>query len=99
MLCEHLHAVERAIAAEGIRETFRGQAWSHNCREWVYYDCYINLDAARGRFALDACVQDHIHRGTHDGEERGLVCTRCHDAIMGRLEPAAGVAVFPAPAA
>jgi hypothetical protein len=27
-VCEHLIAVERALAAAGHTETFRGQAWS-----------------------------------------------------------------------
>jgi len=83
---EHLRAVEEAIIKRGIRETFRGAAWSLNCREWVYFDCYIDLAGARARFSLADCVQDHIHRGTHDGQERGLVCSVCHDAIMGHYE-------------
>jgi hypothetical protein len=96
MLCEHLQSLEKAIIAAGIRETFRGQAWSRNCREWAYFDCFIDLGAVRRRFPLDACVHDHVHRGTHDGQERGLVCTACHDAVMGRLEADAAVKTFPA---
>ena len=96
MLCEHLHPLEEAMIASGLRETYRGQAWSRNCREWVYFDCYIDLEGVRNGFALDACVHDHEHRGTHDGQERGLVCTQCHDGIMGRYERDIGVKVFPA---
>ena len=95
MTCEHLSAVEQAIIDRGIRETVRGAAWSRNCREWVYFECYIDLDAVRSQFALADCVHDHQHRGTHDGQERGLVCTKCHDAIMGRYEPTPGLPVFP----
>lgn len=94
MTCEHLQALGQAILAAGIRETYRGQAWSENCREWVYFACYLDLEALRSRFALDACVEDHVHRGTHDGSERGFVCSRCHDAVMGRHDPAPGVPVF-----
>ena len=83
MTCEHLRAVEQALLGQGFRETFRGQAWSSACREWVYFDCFLDLPAIRDRHALDACVIDHAHRGTHDGEERGLVCQTCQDAIMG----------------
>src|SRR5262249_35811340 len=71
--------------AAGIRETFRGGAWSNDCREWVSFDCVI--DAVRRRFALAACVSEHSHRGTHDGEERGLVCKECHDGVMGHHSP------------
>ncbi|HEY2838248.1 MAG TPA: hypothetical protein VGJ26_03820 [Pirellulales bacterium] len=30
----------------------------------------------------------------HDGQERGLVCQTCHDAIMGSYEERHGVRVF-----
>ena len=95
MTCEHLHELETALLASGIREIFRGAAWSQNCREWVYFDCYLDLDQLRQRFPLADCVVDNEHRGTHDGQERGLVCRECHDAIMGRFEPAAGIPFFP----
>ena len=68
MTCEHLRALEQAIQAAGLHETFRGQAWSDNCREWVYFDCWIDLDGVRLRHSLPECVRDHVHRGTHDGE-------------------------------
>ena len=48
--CEHLAPVEQWLAAHGFEETYRGQAWSDNCREWVYFDCYIDLAAVRRRF-------------------------------------------------
>ncbi|MBA4020454.1 MAG: hypothetical protein C0483_25110 [Pirellula sp.] len=83
MLCEHLVELERALLAAGIRETYRGQPWSSNCREWVYFACYLDLPALRQRFAFDECVRDHEHRGTHDGQEAGLVCFACCDAVMG----------------
>ena len=94
MTCEHLRTLEQAILARGIRETFRGAAWSRNCREWVYFDCYIDIEATRSRFALADCVHVHQHRGTHDGQERGFVCLQCHDGIMGRYAPEAGMPVF-----
>jgi hypothetical protein len=94
MLCEHLRHLEQAIVATGIRETFRGRPWSMNCREWVYFDCYIDTDAVSRSFALSNCVNVHAHRGTHDGDERGFVCTHCQDAIMGAYEPKPGIKVF-----
>jgi hypothetical protein len=89
MVCEHLREVEAALLAQGMPVTFRGAAWSRNCREWVYFDGYLDNAAIRKTFTLPLCVQDHSHRGTHDGQESGLVCSSCHDALMGYLEPVA----------
>ncbi|MBZ5531413.1 MAG: hypothetical protein LAO20_08275 [Acidobacteriia bacterium] len=94
MLCEHLRTLEEAMVAAGMRETWRGQAWSNNCREWVYFDCFIDTEAVRRNLSLAPCVIDHAHRGTHDGQERGLECSACHDGIMGAYEKRAGMAVF-----
>lgn len=71
------------MQARGIKETFRGQAWSDNCREWVYFECVLDLAALRARFDFAPFVADHVHRGTHDGAEAGFVCNQCDDAIMG----------------
>lgn len=95
MVCEHLLDIEQALLAARVPVASRGQAWSRNCREWVYVDCFLDLPAIRARFAVPACVEDHAHRGTHDGQERGLVCSRCHDALMGLYEPVAGKPTFP----
>lgn len=83
MVCEHLRALEAEMLAAGIKELHRGQAWSRNCREWAYFACVLDIAALRARLHFEACVEDHEHRGTHDGSEAGLVCARCHDAIMG----------------
>ena len=79
-----------------MKETFRGQAWSNNCREWVYFNCYIDREAVRRAFQLAPCIAEHVHRGTHDGEESGFVCSACNDALIGAYELKAGMAVFPA---
>ena len=91
MTCEHLIALERALIGAGMKETSRGQAWSQNCREWVYFDCFLPLKPLRQKFQLADCVEDHEHRGTHDGQESGFVCTVHNDGIMGH-HPASGVA-------
>jgi hypothetical protein len=96
MLCEHLHPLEQLFLTRGIREIYRGRAWSSNCREWVYFDCYIDTQAVLARMSLADCVHEHVHRGTHDGEERGLVCTQCRDAIMGHYEAKPGLPVISA---
>lgn len=89
MVCEHLVALERELRAREIAETYRGQAWSRNCCEWVYFACRLDLPALRARFDFALCVEDHVHRGTHDGSEAGFVCTEHHDAIMGAHPDAA----------
>jgi hypothetical protein len=94
MTCEHLRLLEEAMIAHGIPVTYRGQAWTDNCREWVYFDCYIDLAAVRRQIPLAACIEDHVHRGTHNGQERGFYCTECHDGVMGRYEPAPGAVEF-----
>ena len=83
MTCKHLRQLEAEIIAAGLRETFRGRAWTVDCREWVYFDCYIDRKSIRKRMTLADCVLDHEHLGTHDGQESGFVCTQCHDGIMG----------------
>jgi hypothetical protein len=95
MTCEHLRALEQAIQARGIREDFRGAPWSMNCREWVYFACYLDTDTVSRTFALAECVKVHVHRGTHDGQERGFVCHQCKDGIMGNYDPTPGGTVFP----
>lgn len=83
MECHHLAPLEAALQHEKIKETFRGQAWSQNCREWVYFDVVLDLLSLRERFSLDECIAEHSHAGTHDGQESGFVCKECKDAIMG----------------
>jgi hypothetical protein len=95
MTCEHLRPLEEAIIAGGMKETFRGQAWSNNCREWVYFECYIDPATVRQKFMLAPCVHEHSHRGTHDGEESGFVCSQCNDGVMGAYQARAGLPVFP----
>lgn len=83
MTCEHLIELEQALIAAGFKELSRGQAWSKNCREWVYFDCFLPRHPIRQKFRLAECVEDHEHFGTHDGQESGFVCTVHHDGIMG----------------
>jgi hypothetical protein len=83
MTCEHLRELEAEMISVGLRETFRGAAWSEGCREWVYFDCWLDRPSIRRRLALADCVHDHDHLGTHSGQEAGFVCIRCNDAIMG----------------
>ena len=83
MICEHLRSVEEIIIEKNIKEVSRGKAWSKNCREWVYYDCFIDAVSISQRLNLNKCVEIHSHLGTHDGSEYGFYCNEHHDGIMG----------------
>jgi hypothetical protein len=91
MVCHHLRPLEAALEEKGFKETYRGQAWSKECREWVYFDCYLDSERIRQRFRFDPCVIDHQHLGTHDGQEAGFYCTVHKDGIMG-LHPGSAAA-------
>jgi len=82
-MCEHLSVLDTELKRRGIRETFRGQAWSDNCREWVYYDCFLDTDAIRTRLNLPECISVHTNDDMRSGLEAGFVCNQCNDAIMG----------------
>jgi hypothetical protein len=86
MVCEHLAPLETALLESGARETTRGQVWTDNCREWIYFDVVLDTAALRRRFALAACVDVHENTDPRSGVERGLVCTAGHDGVMGLLE-------------
>lgn len=86
MVCSHLSALEDALKAAGVAETFRGQAWSANCREWVYFDVVLDVESLRQRFDFGPSVRVHENLDPRSGTERGLVCASCHDAIVGRVE-------------
>ena len=94
MVCEHLVALEEALIHAGHTVTYRGQTWTRNCREWVYFDCVLSLADIRETFSFDPCVQDHVHRGTHEGSEQGFVCRQHWDAVMGAHPESAIPRVF-----
>ena len=94
MVCKHLQQLEQEIIQAGIIETFRGQAWTKNCREWVYFDCYLDRESIKKRFAFPDHIIEHQHRGTHDGQESGFVCEKCHDAIMGHYSAQSSSKIF-----
>jgi hypothetical protein len=83
MLCRHLAELERQLIDAGIPLTFRGQAWTDNCREWVYFACWLDRPALRQRLHLEEFVVDHDNDDVRSGRESGLVCSRCHDGIVG----------------
>lgn len=82
-VCEHLRALEDELVARRVRVTSAGQAWSSNCRHWIYFDAVLDCEAIRKRLALDPCVVVHVNDDARSGRERGLDCSVHHDAIMG----------------
>jgi hypothetical protein len=91
MVCSHLRPLEQALQAARITETSRGMAWSQDCREWVYFDIRLDVEALRRRFAFPHCVVVHENTDERSGLEKGFVCEECHDAVMGLVR---GGAVF-----
>ena len=83
-VCEHLEPLRQHLIERGVTVTSAGQAWSSNCRMWIYFDTVLDPAALREQFALPDFVTAHSHRGTHEGSEQGLVCNVHHDALMGR---------------
>jgi hypothetical protein len=82
-VCEHLEPLRQYLLEQRAAIVSAGQAWSRNCRLWMYFDVVLDVEALRARFALPGFVVVHIHRGTHDGAEQGLVCNAHHDGLMG----------------
>jgi hypothetical protein len=82
-MCEHLIELERELKTKRIKETFRGLPWSDNCREWVYYDCVLNLERVRSRFKFPDFVVDHVNADMKSGMEAGFVCEQCKDGVIG----------------
>ncbi len=82
-MCEHLRPLEDELQRLGVKETYRGQPWSDNCREWVYFDCYLEIDTLRERLNLPDYVIHHCNDDQRSGTEEGFYCTQCHDAIVG----------------
>lgn len=94
MPCEHLSSLEEAIRAAGFDCTLRGQALSKVEGVWAYYNCIMDVDELRRKFALPSTIETHSHRGTHDGSELGFICRTCGTGLMGELRPESGARVF-----
>jgi hypothetical protein len=82
-MCDHLTALDRYLKQIGMKETFRGQAWGNGTREWVYYDCVLNLDKISSRYQFPDFVKIHINDDVKSGMEAGFYCEQCQDGVMG----------------
>ena len=82
-MCRHLAPLEKELHRLGIKETYRGQPWSENCREWVYFDCYLDIENLRIRLHIPDFVTHHRNDDQRSGTEEGFYCEKCKDGIMG----------------
>ena len=82
-LCGHLTPAEQYIRERGAKVVSCCRPWSRNCHIWVYFDVLLDCESLMRGLALDAAVEIHDHRGTHDGSERGLVCSVHGDGVIG----------------
>jgi len=89
-ICAHLRPAEQYMREQGAKVTSCCQPWTANCHVWVYFDAVLDCERLIAKLRLDPCVQVHDHRGTHDGSERGIICTVHHDGVLGRHPEDAG---------
>ena len=82
-ICEHLKPLEDSLIEKGYKITTRGQVWSQNCREWVYFDFKLIKEEILRDHKFADCIEYHEHHGTHDGSEAGFICNKCKDGVMG----------------
>lgn len=82
-MCEHLQPLENYLRDNGVSETFREQAWSNNCREWVYFGCILKTETLKAKLNLPSFVETHENTDIKSGAELGLVCSQCKDGIIG----------------
>ena len=81
-MCIHLEELEKYLKQQNIKETFRGKAWDLHCREWIYFDCYLNIEKLRLKFDLPKFIIHHFNDDIRSGLEEGFVCTECNDGII-----------------
>lgn len=82
-MCMHLKQLEEYIISKGIKETWRGQAWSKHCCEWIYFDCLLDVDNLNKNFHFDSCIALHDYFDVKGGSELGFICKICNEGIMG----------------
>lgn len=82
-MCEHLLPLDNELKERRIKETFRGQPWSNNTREWVYFDCVLMVDEIKKRYNFPDFVSVHVNDDNKSGMEKGFYCELCMDGVMG----------------
>ena len=92
-MCTHLIDVEEYLKLAGVSETWRGQPWSENCREWIYYNCVMDAAGLKDKLQLEDFVMVHDFNDPKAGSELGLVCEECDDAVIG-VHPESSMALM-----
>ena len=83
-ICQHLRPVFDYIRSQNLHILDVCTPWSRNCRNWVYFEnIVLDPESLKRRFGLPEFVVPHVHKGTVDGAEQGLVCSIDHDGLMG----------------
>lgn len=82
-MCEHLHPVETYLKRLGRKRRVRTQAGMADAPDPMLYNCVLDTQALITRFALPEYVEAFEALDTPGGEESGLVCHVCHEAISG----------------
>ncbi|MCB9032844.1 MAG: hypothetical protein H6553_03320 [Chitinophagales bacterium] len=82
-MCIHLKPIEDYLKSIGYLEVYRGQVWSENCREWIYFDAVLNIAELQEKFKLNKTIVVHDYQDVKVGSELGILCTKCFDGIMG----------------
>src|SRR4051812_11061384 len=82
-MCEHLQPLADYLKERSVPVTWRGQPWTQNCREWVYYDCVLEPQSLKTKLGLESFIQVHDYVDIKAGSELGLFCDECKDAIIG----------------
>lgn len=70
-MCEHLQKAEDYLLSQGFIITWRGQPWSDNCREWVYFDSILATEELKTKLPPDACIETHEYYDMKAGPEPG----------------------------
>jgi hypothetical protein len=55
-MCTHLKPLEDYLMVENMLEVYRGQVWTKNCREWIYYDAVLNPQKLKEKFHFDDTI-------------------------------------------
>lgn len=82
-MCEHLNPVESYLIQLGRKPNLRSRASIAQARRRMLYNCVLDSDALIARFSLPEHVEAFEALDTPAGEESGLICHVCQEALSG----------------
>lgn len=83
--CEHLQALEEAIASSGIAIAAKGDWWGSGSSRNIYFNCVLDSSAIREQFKLPEFVEWYEYDGRVAGQEAGFHCKKCNSLLVGGL--------------